>query len=215
MSYQVVLLCTRAAPNDEVGPPPPPSALSDAIAHSRDWPQAAAAVATARAAVTLTEELPAAERLNAFVARVAAAAAAHACVAVWWKPADRLVSPAALAVAARDQEPLAVAINLRLFHVETGKPDERVLDSVGLDALGLPDVQCHFRGGLDPALVASVMAELAQYLYDEGDVIGDDDTVAGPDETRWACRREEALVDPPREVIDVSPPAPYGARSDE
>jgi hypothetical protein len=85
---------------------------------------------------------------------------------------------------------------------------------VGLDALGLPDVQCHFRGGLDPALAASVLGELAQYLFDEGDVVGDGDTVGGPDDSRWQCRREEALVDPAREVIDVSPPPPYAARSD-
>jgi hypothetical protein len=216
MSYEVVLLCSRVAADDEAGPPPAATALAESLDHSRDWPAAAAAVATARAAVTLSEPLPAAETLTAFVARVAEAAAARACVAVWWKPAGRVVSPAALAAAARDENPLAVALNLRLFHVETGSADERVIDSLGLEPLGLPDVQCHFRGALDPALVAEVLLELARYLAEEGgDVIGDGDTVGGPDDTRWQCRREEALVNPPREVIDVSPPAPGGARADD
>lgn len=219
MSYEVLLLLERAdAAGEALGalaPAPAKKQLAEAIGHTRDWPQAAAAAAQARAAIKLVDELPSEERLDAFVARVAAAASACSCVAVWWLPAQRLVDPRALAQAARDGDPLRVAVNVRLFHVEEGRPnhdeDERVVDSVGLAALGLPDVQCHFFA-LDVAAVAALVEETARYLYAEGDVIGDGDTVPGVDGERWACRREVALVDPPRDVVDLQPPAPHSAR---
>jgi hypothetical protein len=167
--------------------------------------------ARARAAVRLVDELPSEERLGAFVARVAAACARLPCVAVWWKPAERLLLPRAIADAARDGDPLRVALNVRLFHVEQGRSDERVMDTVGMAALELPDVQCHFFA-LDVAKVAALLEETARYVYAEGDVIGDGDTVPGLDGEAWDCRREVALVDPPRDVVDVTPPAPHAAR---
>ncbi len=85
------------------------------------------------------------------------------------------------------------------------------MDTVGLAALELPDVQCHFFG-LDAAAVAALLDETARYLWSEGDVIGDGDTVPGTDGDPWACRREVALVDPPRDVIDVTPPDRHRAR---
>ena len=215
MSYEVLLLLERAdgaaEAIGEVVPAPAKKQLADAIGHTRDWPGAAAAAARARAAVRLVDELPSEERLGAFVARVAAACAKLPCVAVWWVPAERLVEPRALADAARDDNPLRVALNVRLFHVEEGRSDERVMDTVGLAALELPDVQCHFFA-LDVASVAALLDETARYLYAEGDVIGEGDTVAGPDGEPWSCHREVALVNPPRDVVDVTPPAPHAAR---
>jgi len=168
-------------------------------------------VARARAAVRLVDELPSEERLGAFIERVAAACKKLPCVAVWWVPAERLVEPRALAGAARDDDPLRIALNVRLFHVEEGRSDERVMDTVGLAALELPDVQCHFFA-LDVAAVAALLEETARYVFAEGDVIGEGDTVAGTDGQPWSCHREVALVNPARDVIDVTPPAPHAAR---
>jgi hypothetical protein len=215
MAYEVLLLLERADQAaesfGEVVPAPTKKELADAVRHTRDWPGAAEAAARARAAVRLVDELPSEERLGDFVARVAAACVALPCVAVWWVPAERLVEPRALADAARDGDPLRVALNVRLFHVEEGRSDERVMDTVGLAALELPDVQCHFFA-LDVAQVAALLEETARYLYAEGDVIGDGDTVPGIDDTQWSCRREVALVDPQRDVVDVTPPSPHTAR---
>lgn len=219
MSYEVLLLLERADPLagtlGEVVPPPSKKQLAGAIGHTRDWPQAAETAARGRAAVRLVDELPSEERLAAFVARVAAAAKKLPCVAIWWMPAERLVEPRAVAAAARDDDPLRVALNVRLFHVEEARPDhkegERIMDTVGMAALELPDVQCHFFA-LDVAAVAALLEETARYLYAEGDVIGDGDTVPGLDGDAWDCRREVALVDPPRDVVDLTPPPPHSAR---
>lgn len=211
MAYEVLLLVERVGSDEEALPPPTRRMLAAALGHTRDWPGAEAAAARARAAVRLVEELPSPERLPAFVARVAAEAAARPCVAVWWRPAERLVAPLALAAAARAEDPLAVALNVRLFHVEDADGDERVIDTLGLAPLGLPDVQCHF-AGLDPAAVAALVDETARYLYVEGDVIDDGDTIEGLDGAAWSCRHEAALVDPPRDVLDLAPPPAHAAR---
>lgn len=215
MAYEVLLLLERADPAaealGEIVPPPTKRELADAIGHTRDWPDAARAAAKARAAVKLVDELPSEERLGAFVARAAAACKRLPCVAVWWLPAARLVEPRAVAAAAADGDPLRVALNVRLFHVEEGRSDERVMDTVGMAALELPDVQCHFFA-LDAAAVAALLEETARYLYAEGDVIGDGDTVAGIDGEPWSCHRELALVDPARDVVDLTPPAAHAAR---
>jgi len=227
MSYEVRLLLERVGelePGEspsaranaaesfgEVVPAPSKKELADAVGHTRDWPGAGAAAARARAAVRLVDELPSEERLGEFVARVAAAAAKLPCVAIWWVPAERLVEPRALAAAAGDDDPLRIALNVRLFHVEEGRSDERVMDTVGLAALELPDVQCHFFA-LDVAAVAALLEETARYVFAEGDVIGEGDTVAGTDGQPWSCHREVALVNPARDVIDVTPPAPHAAR---
>jgi hypothetical protein len=208
-SYEVLLLLSRADESaekiGEVVPPPKKKELASSLGHTRDWPDAAAAVDGARAAVRLVEDLPSEERLPAFLARVADAATKLPCVAIWWRPAERLVAPRALADAVRDDDPLRVAVHVRLFHVERAQPDERVMDTRGLAELGLPDVQCHF-AGLDVAAVAALLDETARYLYAEGDVIADGDTVPGIDGAPWTCRRELALVDPARDVIDLAPP---------
>jgi hypothetical protein len=211
MSYDVVLLLAEASDDEGVKPPPPRTALADAIEHARDWPDAAKAARAAKAAWTIADELPSPERLMPFVVKVAAAAKKRKCVAIWWKPAARLVSPEMLAAAVKEEDPLRVALQVRLFHVETGVKDEHVVDTVGLDALGLPDVQCHFVG-MDPQVVGTVVATAARYVFDEGDVIGEGDTIDAPDGQAWTCRREEALVEPGRDVIDVAPPRPYAAR---
>jgi uncharacterized protein DUF4261 len=216
MAYEVFLLLSRAdkVAEDvgEVVPAPKKKELQASLGHTRDWPDAAKAADGARAAVRLVEDLPSEERLPAFLARVAAAAAKLPCTAIWWRPAERLVAPRALAEAVREDDALRVAVNVRLFHVEESRQDdERVMDTVGLAELGLPDVQCHFFG-LDVPAVAALLEETARYLYAEGDVIGEGDTVPGIDGEPWACRREDALVDPARDVIDLTPPAPHAAR---
>jgi hypothetical protein len=215
MSYEVRLLLERADAAaesfGEVVPAPSKKELADAVGHTRDWPGAGAAAARARAAVRLVDELPSEERLGAFVARVAAACEKLPCVAVWWRPAERVVEPRAVIDAARDDDPLRVALNVRLFHVEEGRSDERVMDTVGLTALNLPDVQCHFFA-LDVAQIAALLDETARYILDEGDVFEEGDTVSGADGQPWPCRHEESLVDPRREVVDVTPPAPHSAR---
>ena len=85
------------------------------------------------------------------------------------------------------------------------------MDTLGLAALGLPDLQCHFRG-LAPEAVAPLLYNTAYYIFEKGDVIDDGHTVEGvtPGE-RWPCQHEASLVEPRRVVIDLDPGPAHAA----
>ena len=77
------------------------------------------------------------------------------------------------------------------------------MDTLGLHVFGLPDLQCHFRGR-EPGEIAGLLYATATYVFDEGDVIADGNTISGLDPNeRYVCRREPSLLEPSRPVIDV------------
>lgn len=85
------------------------------------------------------------------------------------------------------------------------------MDTRGLAALGLPDIQIH-ACGLDAGRAAAHLYNCASYIYANGDCIGDGNTIEGlsPDQ-KWRCQHEEALVAPKRPVIDLDPGDPFAA----
>ncbi len=94
-------------------------------------------------------------------------------------------------------------INLRFFNI-AGR-EEYLADSMGLFALGLPDVQCHFHT-LDPNEVVGLVFNVAAYLFEKGDVIADGETVPGlGGDERWHCQHENSLIQPSRVVLDLNP----------
>jgi hypothetical protein len=125
----------------------------------------------------------------------------------YWHPAGWMVAPEKLT-----DDPLDAALNVRLFRVDN-RPGEIVMDTLGLAALGVPDVQCHFKG-LEEGRMAGFLRGVGTYVFEHGDVIGDGDTVPGPQPNeKWACRHEMALVAPARVVIDIDPGPPHSTRS--
>jgi len=86
-----------------------------------------------------------------------------------------------------------------------------LMDTRGLQELGLHDLQCHFRG-LDPNAVASVLFNTAVYIFENGPVIASGNTIAGIEpESKWRCHFENALVKPARELLDLNPGPPFAA----
>ncbi len=102
------------------------------------------------------------------------------------------------------------AVNVRYFQLGD-TADEMVMDTRGLDAVGLPDLQCHFRL-LKPAEVARVLFNTAIYLVESGPVIESGHTVPGIGlNARMGCRFEDSLLGPDRPVIDLDPGPPFAA----
>lgn len=101
-------------------------------------------------------------------------------------------------------------LNVRLYRVlDSG--NDMLLDTLGLSALGLTDVQIHCRD-LDANTVANVVHSLGSYLFQHGDVIEPGHTVQGiPEWEKWRCQREVSLVEPTREVIDIHPGPRFAA----
>ncbi len=102
-------------------------------------------------------------------------------------------------------------LNVRLFRVEDRRENEVVMDTLGLAAIGLTDVQCHF-AGLDATEMANLLHRVGAYIFDQEPAIKDGHTVEGLDDGRWIARHEDALVGPERTVLDLDAGAPASAR---
>lgn len=98
-------------------------------------------------------------------------------------------------------------VNARFFTIQ-GTQD-MVVDTVGMSTLFLPDLQYHFHG-MDPNWVVNHAYNVASYILEHDNPIGDGETVDGirdgrmSQELQWSCRYEDALIQPPRGVLDIN-----------
>ena len=186
----------------------PGKALPD-TSQTWDWPEADTTLEPARASLLVVEmsgdSYAARDRVAALVGVVRALSVATQPLAVSWPTSQRVTDPAEAGA-----DGLGGLLNVRFFTVADDE-DERVMDTRGLASFGLPDVQVHFRD-LDPGRLAGLLYATGAYLLEEGDVVEDGNTISGlePDD-QWACHHEDALVAPPRRVLDVDPGDPYAA----
>lgn len=182
--------------------------FSSALIQTWDWAEAEPAVSKTKAIIEVTDgfanALPRRIRLQIFHNVVQALLDLVEPVAIHWLPSQRIVSPL------RYKEDLgqggllfSSAVNVRMFKVE--QSNERVMDTMGLTGLGCPDLQCNFIN-LDPSQIGLYLYQLAEYVFERGDVLRDGHTVEGlqPNE-KWRCRNEPAYVPPVRRVVNVIP----------
>ena len=86
-----------------------------------------------------------------------------------------------------------------------------LMDTRGLNEIGLHDLQCHFHS-LEPRDVGSLLMNTAFYIYEKGPVIESGNTIAGIDNgSRYVCRFEDALASPERAVLDINPGPSFAA----
>lgn len=128
--------------------------------------------------------------------------------------AQQFVEPAALMaqLSAPEQQanPTTGFLNVRFFNVANA-PGDMVMDTLGLSAFGLTDLQIHYRG-MEPNVIARMLHTTATYLFERGDVIDTGHTVQGRSgDERWPCRHEDSLLDPKRTVLDINPGEPHAA----
>ena len=83
-----------------------------------------------------------------------------------------------------------------------------IVDTVGMSTLFLPDLQYHFHG-MDPNWVVNHAYNVASYILEHDNPIQDGETIDGVEngqmsrKIQWKCQYEDALIQPPREVLDV------------
>jgi hypothetical protein len=149
--------------------------------------------------------LPHKERLLLFLDALAAILDVVPCHAIHWRPSQQILTPDRFLdnrLGGKEHFLFAGPLNVRFFG---DAPVEKLADTMGLAALGLPDLQCHFHG-LDPDEVVRFLYALALSTFENGDVIESGHTVTGLHSgEQWTCRREDALVPPRRVVLDVDP----------
>ncbi len=99
------------------------------------------------------------------------------------------------------------AVNVRSFNIEGS--EDKLVDSVGMNVLSLPDVQYHFHS-LDPQSVVSHAYNVLSYILEYDNPIKDGDVIDGikdkamSSEVQWQVHYEKSLVKPDRILIDVN-----------
>lgn len=98
-------------------------------------------------------------------------------------------------------------VNVRFFNIQG--TEDKIIDTVGMSTLLLPDLQYHFRG-MNPNWVVNHAYNVASYLLEYDNPIQDRETIDGvadgqmSQEIQWVCRYEDALIQPPRAVLDIN-----------
>jgi hypothetical protein len=174
-----------------------PELAADSLQQTWDWPGAADAVARCTRGVFVSDflarTLPPAVRLRFMVEAVRTVVEIAPPLAIDWKPAQKVVDPRTGLTAP------TLPFNVRFFTLADS--GENVMDTRGLDILGLPDVQCRFTG-LSPAEVASHLYGIAAHLVQQGPV-RDGFVAAATDGHRWVCRYGQSLAGPTRQIVDL------------
>lgn len=182
---------------------PAPIAKDDpCVAYAWHWPDAWAAIDghAGHVVVAATGGADAKSRSRLLGRAVAAVVEATpgAC-AVHFAGSDALWPAALVAEAVAksgDEPPIPFCVAVAL-----GRDPEGGVSAItkGLDAFGLMEIETRgYRD--DPRHLNGFLLDLAAYLVDAGDVLGDGDTI-GPDaDTKILVRREESVVAPGRNV---------------
>ncbi len=98
-------------------------------------------------------------------------------------------------------------VNVRFFNIEG--TEDMLIDTVGMGTLFLPDLQYHFHG-MDPNWVVNHAYNVASYILEHDNPIQDGETIDGVEngqmsrEIQWKCQYEDALIQPPRGVLDIN-----------
>lgn len=98
-------------------------------------------------------------------------------------------------------------VNVRFFNIQG--TEDMLVDTLGMGTLFLPDLQYHFHG-MDPNWVVNHAYNVASYVLENDNPIEEDDTIDGVKdgtmsrEVQWKCQYEDALIQPPRMVLDIN-----------
>ena len=158
----------------------------------------------------LTAALPALERANLDADFVEALAELYpTCEAFYFQNCGKLL----LAEDVRSHQIVGsdrfirFGVNVRFFNIEG--TEDMLIDTVGMSTLFLPDLQYHFHD-MDPNWVVNHAYNVASYILEHDNPIQDGETVDGvadgqmSREIQWKCQYEDALIQPPRGVLDIN-----------
>jgi len=193
-----------------------PGLLEKALQQTWDWPEVRQVVASTPCALLANDFVAAGLerklRNKQFRCFLRAVQEIAPCKAMHWMNTQKIVNPERFVFQQGEEEPqpLYGSINVRLFNIQ-GTSGDILMDTLGLGVMGLPDIQCHYRG-LQPDDVAPILYNVAYYIFQHGDIIKNGETVPGVLENdKWRCQHEMALVGPERIVLDLDPGGHYAA----
>ena len=154
------------------------------------------------------------QRLSDLQRLVAAALDEHPADAIYWPPTQQFLAAAPVRQSFVEDDfanPLPGGLNVRLYDVPDlpGREPFKLMDTLGLGALGLQDFEIRYRG-LDPDAVSQVLYHTAVYVLDQQAALREGETIQGPGTNdRWLLEQGTSLAEPAREVWDLDPGHPF------
>jgi hypothetical protein len=202
---------------------PSVDALKGAAEQSWNWREGREAAGSSRFAIVahdvVEDSIDPRQRIATLRTIIATLVDALSPLAVHSLPSQQLLDPRDLVEAFRQNpgDELYGFVNVRFFKIEghtTGviaDYDETVMDTLGLGAIGLHDLQCQFKH-LEATRVGQLLYNTAYYIYEKGPVIESGHSIRGlTPEQKWTCRFEDGVIEPRRVVLDLDPGKPYAA----
>ncbi|WP_341473346.1 DUF4261 domain-containing protein [Clostridium estertheticum] len=99
-----------------------------------------------------------------------------------------------------------LCVNVRFFNIQN--TEDMLVDTLGLYAIGLPDLQYHFHN-LKPDDIVGHAFNVASYIFTANAPVKSGETIDGLEGgkmskvVRWRCQYEKSLIQPVREVMDI------------
>lgn len=132
------------------------------------------------------------------------------CKAIWVPSSGKLLSSEQVNNSNVEDEDkfIYLCVNVRFFNIQN--KEDKFVDTLGLYAIGLPDVQYHFHN-LNPDYIVRHAYNVASYIFTNNAPVKSGDTIDGLEggkissAVRWRCQYEESLIQPVREVMDICP----------
>ncbi len=182
--------------------------LAACLRQSWTWPDAGEVAAHCRASLTLSDFYGAGVdrriRLAVFHGALSTLLEVLPVRAVQWLPSQQVVEPSSYRSSLAAGEGLrGSAVNVRRFRTQGDDGSiVQVMDTMGMHAFGLPDLQARF-SGLDVAAVEQWLYGQAGRLFDEGERFVFQQGVPGPEGGEpWRFRPADASAPPERKVLD-------------
>lgn len=153
----------------------------------------------------MTRTLEYKQRISLFMNFIVAVTKATKPDVVYSVYGQKLIKPTDLIeIWDKEEKPLLYGIcNVRLYNLTD--INELLMDTIGLNSIGLPDFQIKFKG-YEANEIAQLLWNYAYYIYEQGDIIKNGNTLEGiVSGTKWKCERQLSLVDHERIVINVQP----------
>ncbi|NQZ56874.1 MAG: DUF4261 domain-containing protein [Lentisphaeraceae bacterium] len=152
----------------------------------------------------MTDELPYKQRLEIFSQALKAILTNSNCIAVASTRTQQILEPQALI---NSPDPLFGYLNVRFFNTGDGN---FLMDTLGLKALGLYDLQCHFKN-IPPQQMSTHLFNVAYYIFNENPQIDNGHTLEGLANDEWEVNFEVSTVPPSRSVLQLNPGKAFAA----
>lgn len=184
------------------------SELEASFGQSWSWSEAEEIVRKCSHEVLITDlmsrTLDYKERLECFQKFTSSIISAMHPVAVWICNSEMIVKPSDFVKksAQNHYKNVNVFMNVRLFTIEATH-NEMIMDTLGLNALGLPDFEFRFTHH-DPQDIAGLLFNYGSYVFENGLVIEHGNTIQGiKEDQKWKCFFKDSQLEPKRVVIGI------------